>query len=834
MKVLFWPRPTVFTHRGGDTILLEKLFKELTALGVECTIDENNILNPKDFALVHLFNFALPQLLQDQAMKVKASGVPFVVTALSEDIECFHTQSHYVARSLIDYVASGQKKMNFSQSEMWNVPHASRFQNDWIMQHASAIFTTGELERESIERSYGSGFPIRTIHLGCDIVESFDASAFSSAYGVSDYVICVGRFESRKNQLMLCKALEDSDLPLVLIGGNITYQPDYAEAVASFKRKGRTIIAHTLTPEMLASAYAGARVHVLPSFYELPGLVTLEAARLGTAVVSSTQSTVRDYLGNLTFYASPWDEEGIRSSVYAAFYSPETEELQKQAHQFNWTRTAEETLAAYKEIVPMSTINERTAKTPAHSSVTVQGVYDASSEATSFVELIEKGEVAARNRSFDEAHELFTSAMSLNHQHPRLLRAFGALKLAQSDVSGAKALFLRAIAIEPQDAKTLSGLGMCEMMEQNFEGAYQKFVASLSISPNQLVPILQLIECSYTLERYSDLESALRSFIASNPADVHMRYCLAACLFKQKKTQESISINNEVLSSDPSHKGALELKERIDSERATSLSSHIVSESVPPTITIKTEKYAPLSSPFVASQGLTKASVELDMKIAHIEEKKRKKEFNEASEILTQVKKSSDVTPHQRDLIRALDIELQIIAGDVIGAKERIAQYLEETPNSPRLVCAKGALMIGEGNLEAAKGQFELALVGNPKSDVALAGLGVIEHSKGNLEAAWGRYIDSLTHNPENGRAMLGAIELGYKLGKLEKLQSIIEAYIELHPADLDMVYSLAGCCFAQGKLEEAKQHLETISLFEPQNERAIELKGMIEAHSFA
>jgi len=821
VKVLFWPRPTVFTHRGGDTVLLEKLFHELTKLGVSCVIDESNSQDPKNFSLVHLFNFALPQLLEEQARRVKASGIPFVVTSLNEDVENFHTQSHYAAQSLIQYVATGQEAFNFSQSEMWSVPKAQRFKNDWVVKNASAIFSTGSMETASLERSYGTGYPISTIHLGSDISESIDATIFSQAFGIKDYVLCVGRFESRKNQLMLCKALEESDLPLVFVGGNITYQPEYAEAVAKFKRKGQTVITQSLSAEMLASAYAGARVHILPSYYELPGLVTLEAARLGASVVSTTQASVKDYLGDLSFYSSPWDEEGIRNSVYAAYYAPKNEALKRRAELFTWSRTAEETLAVYKEIVPMSTVLEPKVQT---TTVNMQGAYDASPEATSFVELIERGEVAARNRNFAEATQLFTTAMSHNERHPRLLRAFGALMLAQSDVETAKLLFSRALSIEPQDAKTLSGLGMCDMMEQNFEAAYTKFVSSLSITPNQLVPILQLIECSYTLEKYSDLEFALRSFVASNPTDIHMKYCLAACLFKQKKTAESIAINNEVLVADSSHKGANELKERIDTERASSLSSNIVSESVQGTST----EVDP------TPQMLSKASIDLDMKIASIEEKKRKKEFESAASELETIKNISEMTAQQREFVRALEVEFQIISGDIIGAKEKIAQYMDENPRSARLMCAKGALCVGEGNFEAAKIQFEYALQSNPKSDIALAGLGLIEHSRGNIESAWEKYSQSLKINPENGRSLLGAIELGYKLGKLSDLQSIIEAYIDLHPADLDMVYSLAGCCFAQGKLEEAKQHLQTIAIFEPQNERAKELQTMIEAQSFA
>jgi hypothetical protein len=57
----------------------------------------------------------------------------------------------------------------------------------------------------------------------------------------------------------------------------------------------------------------------------------------------------------------------------------------------------------------------------------------------------------------------------------------------------------------------------------------------------------------------------------------------------------------------------------------------------------------------------------------------------------------------------------------------------------------------------------------------------------------------------------------------------MLTAYLDLHPASLDMLYSFAGLLFAQGKVNEARLEIEKILIFEPRHENALELRGMLD-----
>ncbi len=66
---------------------------------------------------------------------------------------------------------------------------------------------------------------------------------------------------------------------------------------------------------MLPSAYAAAKFHVLPSKFEFPGMVTLEAAATGCSVVSGPYPTIEDCLGDRIYYRDPMSLESIRENV---------------------------------------------------------------------------------------------------------------------------------------------------------------------------------------------------------------------------------------------------------------------------------------------------------------------------------------------------------------------------------------------------------------------------------------------------------------------------------------------------------------------------------------
>ncbi len=100
--------------------------------------------------------------------------------------------------------------------------------------------------------------------------------------------------------------------------------------------------------EDLRQAHLRARVHALPSFFELPGLVSLDAAALGAAVVVSRAGTPEDYFGRDAWYCST-DSSSIREAVLAAHEAGPPKRLAERiAEAYPWGGTAERYLGAYE------------------------------------------------------------------------------------------------------------------------------------------------------------------------------------------------------------------------------------------------------------------------------------------------------------------------------------------------------------------------------------------------------------------------------------------------------------------------------------------------------
>jgi tetratricopeptide (TPR) repeat protein len=436
----------------------------------------------------------------------------------------------------------------------------------------------------------------------------------------------------------------------------------------------------------------------------------------------------------------------------------------------------------------------------------------------SFQDELEAGEVAARQHEYHRAHESLARAEAMNPSSIRMLRARGAVFLAEGNIDEAEKYFNRAIALDGNDPKTLSGLGMCAMQRKVPTAAYDHLVKALRIAPDQLVAMLQLIECSYALDRFNDLESSLRRYMELHPEDLDMMYCLAGCLYKMNRFGEARQLVEKVLSARADHAGAQQLLELLEKAAATTpLVTQIETEVVGPSRTTR---------PGSGSYAIEESA---DGAIGAIEELKQRGDFEAVKKSCGELLARSGLTAEQIERATVLQAEGEILTGELVKGAQLYDQVLTRNPHSPRALSGKGALAAHEGDWVGARDYFERALRSNPRFDVALAGMGMCSTHFGENERAWDFYIRATQSNVENTRAILGLIELGYPWRRFVEIETALKAYLELHPADLDFVYSLAGCLYVQGKREEALEAVSRIELFEPNNERARELRQAIE-----
>ena len=161
-------------------------------------------------------------------------------------------------------------------------------------------------------------------------------------------VAYVGRIEPHKNQLGLIRELRGTGIPLLIAGPS---HPHHAKYAARCRREADGFVTFHPGggPEEVREIYRRALVHALPSWFETTGLVSLEAAACGCAVVTTDRGYVREYFGDLVAYCDPGIRGSIRNAAEAALTAGPSPDLRRVVvEKYTWKHAAQATLAGYE------------------------------------------------------------------------------------------------------------------------------------------------------------------------------------------------------------------------------------------------------------------------------------------------------------------------------------------------------------------------------------------------------------------------------------------------------------------------------------------------------
>lgn len=330
MKVLFYARPDYYTNPAGDTIQIIATGQGLKALGVEVVIssDPNILLKPYD--LIHLFNIT----------RIKESYFQFL-NAQKQKKRIVLTPIYWNPRQFLQSQASGANSY-----AVWKHAQPMRAR---LLRECDLILPNAQSEMDAIRLDFPRTAPYTVIPNGFpDAFPEADPALFRRRFpGLpEDFVLCVARISPRKNQMWLAKACQELSLPLVLIGP--INNRNYFEKVRAVHG---VFYLGALQGELLASAYKTAKIHALPSWFETPGLSSLEAGACGTSVVSTDQGSPHEYFKDMVAYANPGKRESLRPALEQALtQNPRPLQDHIRAN-YSWSQAARLTLAAYQSVL---------------------------------------------------------------------------------------------------------------------------------------------------------------------------------------------------------------------------------------------------------------------------------------------------------------------------------------------------------------------------------------------------------------------------------------------------------------------------------------------------
>lgn len=363
---------TLLTHGleqkalGGPSIRVPRTSAELAKIGVRTSLLADCPDNFPEAGIAHIFNVWPADACFEAIDRARAAGKAAILSPIFLNLSNTEIAAHVIPKIFSE--SHPRKTLDTALmaianqiAEEPNLPIREPFEgyHDRVracVDSADEIIFLSDYEKRCIEYLGARPKSASLVHNPVD-AEKFakaDPNLFASTYELDDYILCVGRIEARKNQLVLAHAARSLGKKVVFIGHTET--PAYYELVRKAVGDCGLFIPR-LDPSnpLLASAFAGASAFCLPSWAEGAPLAALEAAAAGTPLVLSDRSSEREYFADYAEYVNPADIRGMCEALTKASAkrtdSVRRSELQEHIRKnFSWERYARDTAAVYEKV----------------------------------------------------------------------------------------------------------------------------------------------------------------------------------------------------------------------------------------------------------------------------------------------------------------------------------------------------------------------------------------------------------------------------------------------------------------------------------------------------
>jgi len=372
MNILLRGRRSFHQDPGGDAVQTVKYQEYLIRGSRPCAV-RIDLESEPDFSgvdVVHCFNLQVTDQTYCQLRQARERGKKVVFSPIYWSLDEYRRHRYAHARALGQNPAREFLRNHFDAHlhafQAWRrsgEPGAGaalgrlllagkRGLQRKCLELADRILVSAPSERDILLRDFPglAEAKVRVVPNGVDThFAAADPEPFIRRYGRRDFLLAVGRMEPHKNQIAVLRALRNLEVPVVFIGS----QRD-ARYLEACRRLARTdaLFLDVLPHEFLPAAYAAARAHILASWFDIPGLVSLEAGLAGCNVISTDRGSARDYLGDGAWYANPADEGSIHRAVAEAMAAPRgIRGLAARLQAFSWERVAETLYDNYAEVL---------------------------------------------------------------------------------------------------------------------------------------------------------------------------------------------------------------------------------------------------------------------------------------------------------------------------------------------------------------------------------------------------------------------------------------------------------------------------------------------------
>jgi glycosyltransferase involved in cell wall biosynthesis len=362
MNVAFLGRSGLFEDPGGDTVQVNKTKEWLQKkynIDIDVYTDYRDIIvSKKHYNILHIFGITdvceyLPIFKRNYIKNFgKIFVSPIYVDYHEFDIKARPGIWKYVFFLLGKYRSEYFKnilKKFFSNKHvclkylLFGHKKSVRI----VVNNSDFLLPNSNSEISRLIKDYSVVCKFNVIPNGVDTTTISDNSYHDDMNRFRDSILCVGRIEGRKGQLNLINAISGKPYKVFIIGKPAVNQKNYYKRCLE-KAENNVEFIDYMEQSKLFHAFKLARVHVLPSWFETTGLVSLEALYFGCSIVITELGDTYDYFKDKAIYCDPSNCESILQSIEAAFSLTNTIKYQEYCKEnFTWEIASDRTYNAY-------------------------------------------------------------------------------------------------------------------------------------------------------------------------------------------------------------------------------------------------------------------------------------------------------------------------------------------------------------------------------------------------------------------------------------------------------------------------------------------------------
>jgi tetratricopeptide (TPR) repeat protein len=168
-----------------------------------------------------------------------------------------------------------------------------------------------------------------------------------------------------------------------------------------------------------------------------------------------------------------------------------------------------------------------------------------------------------------------------------------------------------------------------------------------------------------------------------------------------------------------------------------------------------------------------------------------------------------------------------------VGNYDQAQQYYEKaasvSPDEPGPYVGLGVIALQKNLLDDARIAFRVACRLDPDCSKAYAGLAMVAQQNGDYKTAFDMYLKSLELDIDNLTALLGLFQTSCQMGSFVQVTHYLEAYLDMHPGDTSVMFSLAALYMKDGRARQSKKILLDILALNPANQDAANLLEEVE-----